>query len=67
MSDSDGGSLRAFNVRTGPFPGFPTDLQPQATALLSTCNGFSIVEEFVFEQRMSHGMLSILLCAKNIP
>ncbi|KAK4750669.1 hypothetical protein SAY87_004151 [Trapa incisa] len=47
-------SLQAFNVRTGPFPAFPTDLQPQVMALLTTCNGLSIVEESVFERRMSH-------------
>ncbi|KAI3457377.1 hypothetical protein Pfo_014040 [Paulownia fortunei] len=48
--------LRGFDIRTLPHPGFPTDLQPQTMALLSTCNGLSIVEESVFENRMTHGM-----------
>lgn len=52
-----GESLEGFDVKTGPFPGFPTDLQPQAMALLTTCNGLSYVEESVFEKRMGHGML----------
>ena len=51
-----GDGLRGFDIRTCPFPGFPTDLQPQAMALLTTCNGLSLVEETVFENRMSHGM-----------
>ncbi|URD76402.1 EPSP synthase (3-phosphoshikimate 1-carboxyvinyltransferase) [Musa troglodytarum] len=37
-----------------PYPGFPTDLQPQFMALLTTCGGPSIVEESVFENRMHH-------------
>lgn len=51
-----GSNLRAFDFKTCPFPGFPTDLQPQFMALLATCNGASVVEEFVFEGRMHHGM-----------
>ncbi|KAI3872821.1 hypothetical protein MKX03_019024 [Papaver bracteatum] len=47
-------SLRGFDVRTGPFPQFPTDLQPQLMALLTTCTGTSSVEESVFERRMRH-------------
>ncbi|KAK6934155.1 Enolpyruvate transferase domain, partial [Dillenia turbinata] len=46
--------LQGFDVKTGPFPGFPTDLQPQTMALLTTCNGSSIIQETVFEKRMSH-------------
>ncbi|XP_031406125.1 uncharacterized protein LOC116214800 isoform X2 [Punica granatum] len=46
--------FRGFNVTTSPFPGFPTDLQPQTMALLTTCNGLSRVEESVFERRMTH-------------
>ncbi|KAM7252226.1 hypothetical protein ACFE04_024109 [Oxalis oulophora] len=49
-----GGNLRGFDVMTGPFPGFPTDLQPQTMALLTTCDGSSVVEESVFDKRMSH-------------
>ncbi|KAJ8543014.1 hypothetical protein K7X08_005537 [Anisodus acutangulus] len=46
--------LRGFSIKTNPFPGFPTDLQPLTMALLSTCKGISVVEESVFENRMSH-------------
>ncbi|KAG5551331.1 hypothetical protein RHGRI_009669 [Rhododendron griersonianum] len=46
--------LHGFDVRTSPFPGFPTDLQPQTMALLTTCQGLSVVEESVFENRMNH-------------
>ena len=41
-------------LRTCPHPGFPTDMQPQLMALLSTANGTSIVEETVFESRNKH-------------
>ncbi|CAI9757132.1 unnamed protein product [Fraxinus pennsylvanica] len=51
---SRGDDLRGFNFRTQPYPGFPTDLQPQTMALLSTCSGSSIIEESVFENHMGH-------------
>ena len=46
--------LRSISLKTQPHPGFPTDLQPQFTAMLSTANGLSIIEETVFEARNSH-------------
>ncbi|XP_020584630.1 uncharacterized protein LOC110027505 isoform X2 [Phalaenopsis equestris] len=49
-----GGKLQAFNIKTLPYPGFPTDLQAQCMALLTTCVGSSIIEESVFENRMHH-------------
>jgi UDP-N-acetylglucosamine enolpyruvyl transferase len=45
-----------MDVKTLPYPGFPTDLQPQLMSLLTTCSGQSIVEETVFENRMRHGV-----------
>lgn len=45
------GRPRARNVRTLPFPGFPTDLQPMAIALASVSDGFSVVTENLFEAR----------------
>lgn len=54
LSEVTGGDLRAFNIRTSPYPGFPTDVQAQFMALLTTCSGSSIVEESVFENRMHH-------------
>ncbi|XP_024360944.1 uncharacterized protein [Physcomitrium patens] len=44
--------LRSCNVKTLPYPGFPTDLQPQLMSLLTTCSGQSVLEETVFEGRM---------------
>ena len=41
-------------VRTHPHPGFPTDMQPQLMALLSTAWGVSIIEETLFESRNKH-------------
>ena len=54
--NTNGANLRGFDVRTGPFPSFPTDLQPQTMALLATCDGSSIIEESIFEKRMAHGL-----------
>lgn len=50
---SDAG-LKAINVKTEPFPGFPTDLQAQMMALLCTATGESILEEKIFENRFMH-------------
>ncbi|MCD7854008.1 MAG: UDP-N-acetylglucosamine 1-carboxyvinyltransferase [Clostridiales bacterium] len=41
-------------ITTAPYPGFPTDLQPQICALLSLAHGKSIVKETVFEARNRH-------------
>lgn len=41
-------------VRTMPYPGFPTDMQPQLLAYLSLSSGTSILTETVFESRFSH-------------
>ncbi|MGI6166456.1 MAG: UDP-N-acetylglucosamine 1-carboxyvinyltransferase, partial [Limnochordia bacterium] len=48
------GRLRSVQVKTMPYPGFPTDLQPQLTALLMLCEGTGIVNERVFEDRFGH-------------
>ncbi|MFV2003483.1 MAG: UDP-N-acetylglucosamine 1-carboxyvinyltransferase, partial [Paracoccaceae bacterium] len=41
-------------VRTGVYPGFPTDLQAQMMALLCTASGTSVLEETIFENRFMH-------------
>lgn len=46
--------LKAVDVKTLPYPGFPTDLQPQMIALLARAEGTSIVTETVFENRFLH-------------
>jgi UDP-N-acetylglucosamine 1-carboxyvinyltransferase len=43
-------------VATAPYPGFPTDLQAQFTALLATGHGTSVVTENVFESRFLHAL-----------
>ena len=46
--------LKSCNVKTMPHPGFPTDMQPQFVALLSTAHGRSRVMECVWESRFSY-------------
>ncbi len=46
----------AFSVVTGPYPQFPTDLQPQVLAYLTVANGVSTVKEMVFENRFKHAI-----------
>ena len=48
------GRIRAVDVTTEPFPGFPTDLQAQMMALLCTADGKSVLEEKIFENRFMH-------------
>ncbi len=48
------GRLSATTVETAPFPGFPTDLQAQLMALMSTAEGTSEVTESIFENRFMH-------------
>jgi UDP-N-acetylglucosamine 1-carboxyvinyltransferase len=48
------GRIRAVDVETSPFPGFPTDLQAQMMALLCTAHGTSRLEERIFENRFMH-------------
>jgi UDP-N-acetylglucosamine 1-carboxyvinyltransferase len=48
------GRVRAVDVVTEPFPGFPTDLQAQMMALLCFADGTSVLEERIFENRFMH-------------
>ncbi len=48
------GPVRAVDVVTEPFPGFPTDLQAQMMALMCTAEGTSVLEERIFENRFMH-------------
>jgi UDP-N-acetylglucosamine 1-carboxyvinyltransferase len=48
------GRVRAVDVVTEVFPGFPTDLQAQMMALLCTAEGTSVLEEKIFENRFMH-------------
>ncbi len=49
-----GDRLKAVDIKTHPYPGFPTDMQSPMTALLSTAKGTSIVIETIFENRFMH-------------
>ena len=48
------GRIRAVDLVTAPFPGFPTDLQAQLMACLSVAEGTSRVVETIFENRFMH-------------
>ena len=48
------GTLKGTDVRTLPFPGFPTDMQAQLVALMTLAEGTSVVTETVFESRFMH-------------
>ncbi len=48
------GKLKKVNLKTMPHPGFPTDMQPQMTALLALANGTSIVTEGVWDNRFRY-------------
>ena len=49
-----GGNLKATDIKTHPYPGFPTDMQAQMTALMSKSEGTSMVIETIFENRFMH-------------
>jgi UDP-N-acetylglucosamine 1-carboxyvinyltransferase len=46
--------LQAVDIETLPHPGFPTDLHPQMVSLLAVCDGVSVVQETVFENRFGY-------------
>lgn len=48
------GRLTKTNVKTLPHPGFPTDMQPQITTLLTLAEGTSIVTESIFDNRFKY-------------
>jgi UDP-N-acetylglucosamine 1-carboxyvinyltransferase len=48
------GAVRSVDLRTEPYPGFPTDMQAQMCALLATAKGDSQVTENIFPQRFMH-------------
>ncbi len=47
-------NLSSFKLSTGPYPQFPTDLQPQMTFLACNIKGYSEITETVFENRFKH-------------
>ena len=47
-------TIESVDIRTTPFPGFPTDLQAQFMALMCIAKGWSMIRETVFENRFIH-------------
>ena len=62
VDDLDGDNIRVWcdkrpkkiNIKTLPYPGFPTDLQPQMGVVLSTAEGTSIINESIWESRFQY-------------
>ena len=62
VEDIDGDTLRVWatkrpnkaTIKTAPYPGFPTDLQPQMGVVLSIANGTSIINESIWESRFQY-------------
>jgi UDP-N-acetylglucosamine 1-carboxyvinyltransferase len=46
--------IRGIDIKTSPYPGFPTDMQAQFMVLMSVANGSSIISETIFENRFIH-------------
>ena len=48
------GRMKSLSLKTMPYPGFPTDVQPQLMAALCLAHGTSVVKESIFESRFQH-------------
>ena len=49
-----GAPMKPVDVRTAPYPGFPTDVQSQIMALMATVEGISVITETVYPERFMH-------------
>ena len=49
-----GDIIRSVDLKTLPYPGFPTDMQAQFMVLMSIADGISVISETVFENRFIH-------------
>jgi len=56
--------IKSLFIETQPFPGFPTDMQPQFMSMLSIANGTSIIKEGIYPNRFSHAFELMRLGAK---
>jgi UDP-N-acetylglucosamine 1-carboxyvinyltransferase len=54
--DMRGRRPRAVDVKTAPYPGFPTDMQAQFCALNSIADGSAVITETIFENRLQHAL-----------
>ncbi|HLA35314.1 MAG TPA: UDP-N-acetylglucosamine 1-carboxyvinyltransferase [Rhodocyclaceae bacterium] len=59
----DSGQLTAVNIRTAPYPAFPTDMQAQFMALNAVAQGSAVMRETIFENRYMHAVELIRLGA----
>ena len=48
------GNIRKTNIKTMPYPGFPTDMQPQMAALLAQADGTSVITEGIYDNRFKY-------------
>ena len=46
--------IKSVNIKTRPYPGFPTDMQAQMMALMTVADGTSVISENIFENRFMH-------------
>jgi len=51
---SSDGKLKAVDIKTHPYPGFPTDMQAQMTSIMTKADGTSMIVETIFENRFMH-------------
>ncbi len=54
ISVKPGGHLNGVDVKTMPYPGFPTDMQAQFMATMTLARGVSVITETIFEKRFMH-------------
>ena len=54
LVDAEDAHLTGVDIMTEPYPGFPTDMQAQLMALMSTADGASMITESIFENRFMH-------------
>ncbi|MDQ1329803.1 MAG: UDP-N-acetylglucosamine 1-carboxyvinyltransferase [Thermodesulfobacteriota bacterium] len=54
MTVKGGDKITSIDIKTMPYPGFPTDMQAQFMVLLSVAKGFSVITETIFENRFIH-------------
>jgi len=47
-------TIKGINAVTQPYPGFPTDMQAQVMAMMTLCDGASVITETIFENRFMH-------------
>jgi UDP-N-acetylglucosamine 1-carboxyvinyltransferase len=47
-------NIKSIDIKTLPYPGFPTDMQAQFMALMAIANGSSLIHETIFENRFTH-------------